>query len=258
MNLGLADAKKYITDFVPRVAGVRDVQVAIAPQSALLSQLVEWTAGSPVEVAAQNGGTDRSGAYTGEISPSLLRELGVKWAIVGHSERRHVFGETDSVIQARVKALLKDGVKVILCVGETLEERKSDQTLKVVARQLQAVTGGLANESTGAFDFRDFAVAYEPVWAIGTGETATPAQAQAVHHFIRGWLAQNLSESRAQTIRIQYGGSVKPDNTESLMNETDIDGLLVGGASLKPDAFAEIVKNAVKSGTNWKKDKERQ
>ncbi len=254
MNLGAADAQKFISAFVPKVEGIRGVQVLLAPQAPLLPQLVSAVKSTPIQVAAQNCGADKSGAYTGDVSPVLLHELGVKWVILGHSERRHVFGETDSLIQARLKAALKETLSAILCVGETLEERKKGETLKVVARQLGALQSGTWVEG---YDFKNFAVAYEPVWAIGTGETATPAQAQEVHHFIRGWLTENVGEGEAQVIRIQYGGSVKPDSAEALMSEKDVDGLLVGSASLKPEVFAEIVQNAVKSGSDWKNDKDR-
>jgi triosephosphate isomerase (TIM) len=255
MNLGLAEAKKYLAEFLPRVSAVRGVQVALAPQSPLLSQLVQWTESTLVQVAAQNSGTDRAGAYTAEISPLLLKELAVKWVILGHSERRHVFGETDSIVQARLRTALKEGLWPILCVGETLEQRRAGQTLDTIQKQLEILQGGTWVDG---FDFTHFAVAYEPVWAIGTGETASAEQAQEVHRFIRQWLQGNLGEAQAETIRIQYGGSVKPENAGLLMAQKDVDGLLVGSASLKPEVFAEIVKNAVQSGSDWKKDKEKQ
>ncbi len=244
MNLGAAETAAYLSAFVPKIAALKNVEVGLAPQAPLLSAVGKGIEGSGIRLAAQNCGVDRSGAYTAELSPVLLKELGITWVILGHSERRHVYGESDTLVQNRFRAALKEGLQVILCVGETLEERKAQRTLVVVARQLE-VLGSVGWPS--AFDYSKFAVAYEPVWAIGTGETATPEQAQEVHRFIRGWLAENINPSAAELIRIQYGGSVKPDNAGVLMSQKDVDGLLVGSASLKADGFAEIVRNAVES-----------
>ncbi|MBI5546773.1 MAG: triose-phosphate isomerase, partial [Deltaproteobacteria bacterium] len=182
------------------------------------------------------------GAFTGEIAPDMLKEVGCAYVIIGHSERRQLFGETDATVNQRIKAVYKAGLLPIFCVGETLAEREANQTLSVVERQ---VNGGLAGLS--AEDAKTLVIAYEPVWAIGTGKVATTAQAQEVHASIRRLLASAYGAAIASAIRIQYGGSVKPDNAADLLAQPDIDGALVGGASLKADDFAKIIKAALHS-----------
>jgi triosephosphate isomerase len=213
------------------------VDVVVAPPFTALAACAHEVDGSHVEIAAQNVSAEASGAFTGEISATMLLEAGCRWVIVGHSERRALYGETDAIVARKVAAALKAGLIPIACVGETLEEREGGRTLAVVERQIRAILGALAESD------RDAAVAYEPVWAIGTGKTAGPAEAQEVHTVVRGLLAQSSPALAART-RILYGGSVKPDNARALLAETDVDGALVGGASLDKASFGSIVLSA--------------
>lgn len=191
---------------------------------------------APVQVAAQNSYSEASGAYTGEIAPQQLHDAGVPWVILGHSERRSLFGDSDKVVADKVKAALAAGLKVIACIGETLEERETGVTNQVCQRQLEAIAAVLEDK-----DWKDIVVAYEPVWAIGTGKVATVQQAQDVHADTRAWLAKRVSPAVAEATRIIYGGSVNGKNCGELGGAVDIDGFLVGGASLKPE-FIEICK----------------
>jgi triosephosphate isomerase len=195
---------------------------------------------SRIALGAQNVYFEQKGAFTGEISTAMLKDVGCAYAICGHSERRHVIGENDELINKKVHAAILGGLLPILCVGELLEERKADKTADVVTRQLKKGLAGLSAEKMSAVT-----IAYEPVWAIGTGLTATPQQAQEVHALIRKVLSEIFDRKIAGDIRIQYGGSVKPDNAAELMGQQDVDGLLVGGASLKADDFVAIVKASV-------------
>ena len=215
------------------------VQVAVAPPFTALSAVGEALRGSPIELSAQDVHWEPQGAFTGEVSAPMLAEVGCRHGIVGHSERRQLFGETDETVRRKTGALLAAGLRPIVCVGETLAEREAGKTLAVVDRQVRAGLAGLPAASLAAIT-----VAYEPVWAIGTGRTATSAQAQEVHAAIRGILRE-LAGSVADGIRIQYGGSVKPENARELMNQPDVDGALVGGASLKAADFVAIVKGAL-------------
>jgi len=215
------------------------VQVAVAPPFTALSAVGEALRGSPIELSAQDVHWEPQGAFTGEVSAPMLAEVGCRHGIVGHSERRQLFGETDETVRKKTGALLAAGLRPIVCVGETLAEREAGKTLAVVDRQVRAGLAGLPAASLAAIT-----VAYEPVWAIGTGRTATSAQAQEVHAAIRGILRE-LAGSVADGIRIQYGGSVKPENARELMNQPDVDGALVGGASLKAADFVAIVKGAL-------------
>jgi len=187
-----------------------------------------------IGVAAQNCYKVAKGAFTGEISPAMIKDVGCEWAIIGHSERRAIFGESDQLVAEKVTHALESGLKVIACIGETLEEREAGKTEEVVFRQTKAIVGGV-----GA-DWTNVVIAYEPVWAIGTGKTATPQQAQDVHNSLRKWLSANVSEAVASSVRIQYGGSVTAANAKELAACPDIDGFLVGGASLKPE-FIDII-----------------
>jgi triosephosphate isomerase len=196
----------------------------------------------PVLVSAQNCSLTGNGAFTGEISADALVDFGLKWVILGHSERRTLYGESDSVVASKVTVALKAGLGVIFCIGEKLEERKAEQTFEVCFRQMNALSERLKPE-----DWDKIVVAYEPVWAIGTGLTATPAQAQQVHVALRNWLKEKIGD-RASKVRIIYGGSVKPDNAVELMREPDIDGFLVGGASLKASDFGPILKSPETAG----------
>jgi triosephosphate isomerase len=231
------EARELVRALAPLVQGA-PVQVAIAPPFTALAAAVEAAKGTRIEVAAQDVHWETQGAFTGEISPLMLKDLGVAHCIVGHSERRQFFGETDETVQKKTRALLAAGVLPIVCVGETLAQREAAETMAVVARQVRGALQGLAGQ-----ELARLTVAYEPVWAIGTGKTATTAQAQEVHAAIRGILRE-LGGAAADEIRIQYGGSVKPDNAAELMAQPDVDGALVGGASLKAEDFSKIVKGA--------------
>jgi triosephosphate isomerase len=209
-------------------------EVAIAPAYPALDRLGRALAGSGIKLAAQNLHADESGAFTGEVSLAMLEDLGCEFALIGHSERRHLFGELDQVVAAKAQRLEASSVAPILCVGETLEQREQDATLAVVDAQIAAVL-----DATGVGLASRLVVAYEPVWAIGTGRTATPEMAQTVHAAIRKTLVARLGEVGNRT-RILYGGSVKPSNASALLSQPDIDGALVGGASLDPDSFAKL------------------
>ncbi len=216
-------------------------EMVLAPVAVYLSDLTKMTQGTHVQVAAQNCGAAKSGAFTGEISPVMLKDLGVRWVILGHSERRHVFKEDNALVNARLKAALEEGLTPVFCVGEKLEERKANRTFSVIEGQLAGL------KDLGEAILKPLVIAYEPVWAIGTGENATPDQAQEVHAFIRQWLSKNISSTFANRTRILYGGSVKAENSAQLMSMEDVDGLLVGGASLDPLSFGEIVNRGLKS-----------
>jgi len=216
------------------------VSMAVIPPFVYLSAVAEAVSASSVAVGAQDLYFEEKGAFTGEISPAMLKDVGCTYVLCGHSERRHVLGETDELVGKKLTAAIHGGLLPILCVGELLEQRDAGTTEDVVARQLEGGLAGLNVEKVSAVT-----VAYEPVWAIGTGRTATPQQAQEVHAFIRNWLAQKYDQELAQEIRIQYGGSVKPDNARDLLSQEDVDGALVGGASLKADDFVQIIQAAV-------------
>ena len=236
MHKTLAEAESFAQAFLPQVADADGVDVVIAPPFTALAALGRALDGSRVALAAQNVNPESQGAFTGEIAAGMLLDVGCAYGIVGHSERRSLYAETDDLIARKAAALLALDVRPIVCVGETLAEREAEQTFAVIGRQLAGSLAGLP-----AARAAEIVVAYEPVWAIGTGRTATPQIAQEVHAFIRESLRQPFGAG-AQDVRIQYGGSVKPDNVDSLMAQPDIDGALVGGASLDPAAFARIVK----------------
>jgi len=217
-----------------------EVDVAVCPPFVYLQAVSKALSSSRVALGAQDIYFEQKGAFTGEISSAMLKDAGCTYAICGHSERRHVIGEGDELINKKVTAAILGGILPILCVGELIEERKADKTAEVVTRQLKK---GLANLSEAKLSA--VTIAYEPVWAIGTGLTATPQQAQEVHALIRKLLSDMYSRALAEEIRIQYGGSVKPDNAEEIMAQKDVDGLLVGGASLKADDFVAIIKGAI-------------
>jgi triosephosphate isomerase len=238
MNQTIAETESFLSDFRLEVEDVSGVDIVIAPPFTALAKLSELLGGSQkIRTAAQNMYFERSGAFTGEISAAMLRELYVKYVILGHSERRMIFGETDAIINKKVLAALENELKPILCVGETLEERESGKEKEIIATQLR---GSLANVSSE--QLLEVVIAYEPVWAIGTGKTATTEQAQECHAHVREVLADLTDAATADKVRIQYGGSVKPNNAAELLAQPDIDGALVGGASLDPRSFAEIVK----------------
>jgi triosephosphate isomerase len=226
------------------VSGCKDVvgkvDVAMCPPFVYLQQVGKALQSSHIALGSQDVYFEQKGAFTGEISSAMLKDVGCAYAICGHSERRHVIGETDELINKKVHAAILGGLLPILCVGELIEERKANKTAEVVTRQMKKGLAGLTPEKMSAVT-----IAYEPVWAIGTGLTATPQQAQEVHALIRKLVAEMYDRKIAGEIRIQYGGSAKPDNAGELMREEDVDGLLVGGASLKADDFVAIVKAAV-------------
>jgi triosephosphate isomerase len=238
MNKTVAEALTLVRDLRGLVSMVRDrVEIAVAPPFTAVHPVGRALDGSNIGLAGQNCHWEASGAFTGEVSAGMLKEAGCQYVIVGHSERRQYFGETDETANKRVQAVVKAGMKPILCVGETLPEREAGKTLEVVTRQLK---GGLAG--FGAADVAQFVVAYEPVWAIGTGKNATSDQAQEVHAHLRETLTALVGREAAEQVRIQYGGSVKPENAAELLGKPDVDGALVGGASLKAADFAAIVK----------------
>jgi len=237
MHKTLAEAKALARDIRQGAAPGRRAEVALAPPYTALAAVAAEIDGSDIRLAAQNAFWEKQGAFTGAISPGMLADVGCHYVIIGHSERRQHFGETDATVNRRVKAVLENGLAVILCVGETLEEREGGQTFQVVRTQLGE---GLAGVTAGA---DRLVIAYEPVWAIGTGKTATPQQAQEVHAFLRSLLREFLG-AVAEAIRIQYGGSVTPDNAATLLAQPDIDGALVGGASLKAELFLPIIAAA--------------
>lgn len=238
MNVGPAEAAAFIQDFLPLVKDVNGAcDIVIVPPFVSIPAVSEGLKGNTaVGLGAQTVSEYNNGAYTGEISTSLLKELAVGYVVLGHSERRQYFGETDQIINTKLKKALADGLIPLFCIGETLEERDGGKLEEVLSRQ---VTKGM--EGLSAEDAAKTVIAYEPVWAIGTGRTATSAQAQETHAFIRSVLTNIFGQEVADKVRIQYGGSVKPENTAELMAQPDIDGALVGGASLKPCSFSEIV-----------------
>ena len=237
MHMTVPEVAAWAEAFPAALGDVDDVDVVVAPPFTAL-ECASRALPSPIAWAAQNVSAEAKGAFTGEISVAMLADLGCRYTIVGHSERRSLYGETDAGVAAKAAALLAGGVLPIVCVGESLEEREAARTTAVVEAQLAGSLAGLPGERIG-----DVVIAYEPVWAIGTGRTATPELAQEVHAAIRGQLSAAHGES-ADRVRIQYGGSVKPENASELMAQPDIDGALVGGASLDPASFAVIVRAA--------------
>jgi triosephosphate isomerase len=212
------------------------VRVAICPPFPYLATVAETLRGSSVALGAQNCYPEKEGAFTGEVSPAMLLDVGCRWVILGHSERRHILGETNAFINRKIKAALAAGLGVIFCIGETLQEREENQTERLLETQLN---GGL--DGLGAAEIGRIVVAYEPVWAIGTGKVATPEQAQQAHALIRRHIGKTFGEATAAVLTIQYGGSAKPENVMSLLSQPDVDGALVGGASLKAEQFLAIV-----------------
>ncbi len=239
MNTTLPEAKALAAAIVQGVGSDTRVDVAVCPPFVWLTAVAEILKGSPVSLGAQDVHYEKKGAYTGEISAAMLKEAGCKYVIVGHSERRHGLGETDSAVNHKVHTALEEGLHVILCLGETLSERERNLQERVFQRQVYAATAGLSDEQFGRL-----VMAYEPVWAIGTGKVATPEQTQQAHHNIRLRLAQLYGEKIAGALPILYGGSVTPDNAAGLFCQPDVDGGLIGGASLKADSFLAIVKAA--------------
>ena len=249
MHKMVQEAVAFVDDLLPLVADADGVEIVIAPSFTALEPVSARLAGSGVALAAQNVHAEPRGAFTGEVSVGQLADTGCSYAIVGHSERRTLFAETDEQVARKATALLEAGLSAIVCVGETLDEHETGRTAAVVGSQLEGSLAGLPESAA-----EHLVVAYEPVWAIGTGRTATPETAQDVHAFIRERL-RDLFGAAASGIRIQYGGSVKPENVYALMAQPDIDGALVGGASLDPEAFARIVRFELQESQSQEKDR---
>jgi len=236
MNLTRAEALAMLDKLIPAVKSNNSVEIIVCPAYPVLDAVKQKVTKTNIKLGAQNVFYKDSGAYTGAVSPLMLVDIGVEYVIIGHSERRQYFGETDEMVNLRAQTAYQHNLLPIICVGETLDERESGQTEFVVQKQVEGCLNNLQREK-----MINTVIAYEPVWAIGTGVNATPEQAQEVHSFIRGLLKKLYDEELAQPVRIQYGGSVNPNNIKELMAMPDIDGALVGGASLKADSFAKIV-----------------
>lgn len=237
LNQTISESRELASQLADNLAEITDRDVVIAPIFTALSTVAEILKNSPIQLAAQNCYPEARGAFTGEISPEFLQDAGCQYVIIGHSERRQLMGESDGFINQKLIKILEVGLKPILCIGETLQERESDQMSEVLSRQIK---GGLANLT--AAQMATVVIAYEPIWAIGTGKTATAEQAEEAHSFIRGLLQGLFNQEVANQTRILYGGSVKPNNVDELMAQEDIDGVLVGGASLKAEDFIRIVR----------------
>jgi len=245
MNKDVNETGQFISSFTSEMKGYDSpAEVVICPPFTSLSEAAKLLKGSVIKVGAQNLHYEDDGAYTGEISARMLTSMGIPYVIVGHSERRQYFGETDEIVAKKVKKALSAGLKVILCIGETLSERDGGVMEKVLERQVKVALDGLTVHSAGSFgQLASIVVAYEPVWAIGTGRNATPEQAEESHAFIRATVSKMFGKEAADNLTIQYGGSMKPENSAQLLSQPDVDGGLIGGAGLKPDSFAKIVKS---------------
>lgn len=241
MHMTAEAAEKLVDELLPLLAPIQDVETVLCPPFTSLQAVRRALSGSSVGLGGQTMHWEKSGAFTGEVSAEMLLTSGCRYVILGHSERRILFGETDEAVNRKTRVALASGLLPIVCVGESLQERQANITQQVVGLQIRKAFEGISlTEVSRAI------VAYEPVWAIGTGQTATPAQAQQVHSLIRGLLGELYESSLAGSVRIQYGGSVKPDNAGELFSQPDIDGGLIGGASLQAASFADIVKAAVR------------
>jgi len=239
LNYSTGESIELVTMLKRELSEVSDVTIVVCPVFTALTDVHDVLLESNITLGAQDVYWEDSGAFTGEVSAVLLKDIGVEYVIIGHSERRQYFSETNETVNKKIKAALKSGLTPIVCVGEVLEEREENKTMEVIQKQCQDSLAGLTE-----YEIKGIVIAYEPVWAIGTGKTATPQQAQEVHHFIRGLLKEMYNENIATNLCIQYGGSVKPGNIAELIGQGDIDGALVGGASLKSDSFVQIVKNS--------------
>lgn len=242
MHMTVSEARELATAVVKASADLPDAEIVLAPPFTALSEVKKVLGDGPVQLAAQNLFWEEKGAFTGEVSAPMLKDSGCQYVIIGHSERRLYFGETDDGINKKIKTALKSGVLPIFCIGESLAERERGETMVVVSRQIQ---GGL--KEIAPADFKFIVIAYEPVWAIGTGRTATPAQAEEVHSHIREKLAMRYGIEQAGCVIILYGGSVKPSNSFALLSEKNIDGFLVGGASLEAESFIQITREAIRA-----------
>ena len=235
MHNTISESYEMLKELMPLISK-KDREIIICPNYVSLSEISKFLTNSSIELGSQNMFYEDKGAYTGEVSPLFLKEIGVKYVILGHSERRQIFGESDELVNKKVKAALRHNINPILCVGETLDEKEKAITFKVIEKQVRYGLDGLSNK-----DLVKFVIAYEPIWAIGTGKTATKEDANEVIGYIRELLGKIFNDEIVAGIRILYGGSVKPDNIKELMEMSEIDGALVGGASLKPVDFAKII-----------------
>ena len=244
MNMMQAESARFVESLLLEIGDMADVEVVIVPPFTAIAKVMEALGSAQnIKVGAQNMHWERSGAFTGEISAALLRDLFVQYVVLGHSERRRLFGETNEIVNRKVRAAHEASLRPIVCVGETLDQRDRGNVDKILSIQLRGSVAGLESKQ-----LQETVIAYEPVWAIGTGRNATPEQAQEAHAFIRRTLRDMADDTTAERVRIQYGGSVKPENARDLMSQPDIDGALVGGASLDPRSFAQIVNAARDKG----------
>jgi triosephosphate isomerase (TIM) len=241
MNKTVAEALDLVRDLKRELANIKEVDIVVCPPFTALSDVSREILDSNIRLGAQDMSEHNFGAYTGEIAGGMLKEFSVRYVILGHSERRQYQKESDEAVARKAHAAHGTTLKPIVCIGETLEEREGGETEKVLERQLKGSLAGLSNDQ-----MQETILAYEPVWAIGTGRTATPGQAQETHAFIRGILGRIFNEAVAKSVRIQYGGSVKPGNAREIMSQPDVDGALVGGASLEIRSFTDIIKNCIK------------
>ncbi|MFC4404904.1 triose-phosphate isomerase [Gracilibacillus xinjiangensis] len=241
MNKLIGEAVQFVEETKAKVPSSENVESVVCAPFPYLPTLVEKAKGTDLAIAAQNMHFEDNGAFTGEVSPSMLKDIGVTYVVLGHSERRELFAETDETVNKKAHAAFAHGLIPIICVGETLEERESNETMNVVEKQVKAAIKGLSDEQVKAS-----IIAYEPIWAIGTGKTATSEQANEVCTHIRKVVAQTVSDAAGEAVRIQYGGSVKPANVDELLAQSDIDGALVGGASLEADSFLQLVEAGAK------------
>ena len=238
MNKTVSEAVQFVTAIKRELFDEKNVEIVVCPVFTALDSISELIEGSHIELGAQDMFWEVKGAFTGSVSPLMLKELKCKYVIIGHSERRKYFGETNETVNKKIKSALKVGLKPIVCVGETQEQREKGITKEIVGEQLREGFDNITDE-----EMLNCVIAYEPIWAIGTGLNATPLQAEEVHAFIRNdILKEKYGDGVSNSVRIQYGGSVKPDNVKELMSQTNIDGALVGGASLKEDSFCKIVR----------------
>jgi len=243
MNRGTPnESKEMLMALIPLIKKINDVEIIIAPPFTSLIETYNIVKKTNIKLGAQNMYYEETGAFTGEISPKFLKEIGVEYVILGHSERRNVFNESDDLINRKLKKALQVGLKPIVCIGEHLEDREAGRTKEIIKSQIDETFKDLNKE-----DIIKAVIAYEPIWAIGTGKTATPEQAEEIHVYIREILRQKFDQEAANSIRIQYGGSIKPTNAEKLFRKENIDGGLVGGASLQADSLAQIIKAAEKT-----------
>ena len=239
MNKDLNESQNLVSGIIDGLGNENKCDVVVCPPFTSLNEVHSLIKNTPIKLGAQNVYYETDGAFTGEVSTGMLKSVGCDYVIIGHSERRTIFGEKDELINKKNKKALADGLKVIFCIGESLAQREEGITNSVVEKQLQKGLDGISSE-----ELNNIIIAYEPVWAIGTGKTATPEQAQEVHAFIRNYISQKYSKESGEGLIIQYGGSVKPDNAASLLSQPDIDGALIGGACLKVDSFLSIIAAA--------------